>query len=140
MIYSINTSSFYSKKITPFEIVFGPRSRCDINIRQALLEGGIVHEEDLPQYVIDELEEYENQANVVEVAASLNGNNSLVSLNLKCQTSLDLTLPTTWPSKYNMSFSRRKKQRTGVFSNEQIKLIDTSKSTVSKGTFYIIVL
>ncbi|CAF4318463.1 unnamed protein product [Rotaria magnacalcarata] len=127
VVYSINSSSTQSIKITPYEKVFGPKSSYDIDMWQVLSAQDVINEEDLPQDVIDKLKEYENQTNVVETTTSLNINNSLTSLDLIPQISLGLTPSTVLSSKFQMSPQMKNKQRSELLANEQIESIDTEK-------------
>ncbi|CAM4830056.1 unnamed protein product [Rotaria magnacalcarata] len=137
VVYSINSSSAQSIKITPYEKVFGPKSRYDIDIRQFLSTQDVVNEEDLPQDAIDKLKEYENQTNVVETTTPLNIKNSLTSLSLVPQISLDLTLPTVLSSKIHMSPQMKNKQRSELLANEQIESNDTEKESNSRKAYSI---
>ncbi|CAM4841372.1 unnamed protein product [Rotaria magnacalcarata] len=127
VVYSINSSSTQSIKITPYEKVFGPKSSYDIDMWQVLSAQDVINEEDLPQDVIDKLKEYENQTDVVETTTSLNINNSLTSLDLIPQISLGLTPSTVLSSKFQMSPQMKNKQRSELLANEQIESIDTEK-------------
>ena len=138
-MHSINTSSTQSVKTTPYDVVFGPKSSYDNDKWQVLSAQDVVNEEDLPQDVIDQLKEYENQTSVVEVTKPLNMNNSLTTLDLVLQTSLDLTLPTALSSKFHMSPQMKKRQRSELLSNEQIEPIDTGKNIASKKNFHVII-
>ncbi|CAF3566103.1 unnamed protein product [Rotaria socialis] len=135
VVYSINSSSTQSIKITPYEKVFGPKSSYDIDMWQVLSTQDVVNEEDLPQDVIDKLKEYENQTNVVETTTLLNIKNSLTSLSLVPQISLDLTLPTVLSSKIHMSHQMKNKQRSELLANEQIESNDTEKESNSRKAY-----
>ncbi|CAF4774270.1 unnamed protein product [Rotaria socialis] len=116
-----------SIKITPYEEMFGPKSRYDNDVWQVLSAQDVVNEEDLPQNVIDKLKEYENQTSAMEVTTTFNINNSLASAGLVRQTSFDLTLPTALPPKFHMSPQMKNRKRSELPVSEQIKPIDTEK-------------
>ncbi|CAF1995440.1 unnamed protein product [Rotaria magnacalcarata] len=87
--------------------------------------------------IIDKLKEYENQTSAIEVTTTFKINNSLASVDLVRQPSVDLALPTAFSSKFHMSPEMKNKQRNERFGNEQIEPIDTDKEFNSSKAYSV---
>ena len=66
VVYSINTTSAKSTGKSPYEVVFGQKPRCDIEMWQVLSNQGVVNEEDLPNDFIGALKECDNFIDAIE--------------------------------------------------------------------------
>ncbi|CAF2139240.1 unnamed protein product [Rotaria magnacalcarata] len=127
--YAINTSSAQTIKKSPYEVVFGQKPRCDIEMWQVLSDQGILNEDELPLDFIDLLNECDNATSVVEVAISSDATKSPASQVQSLQTTANLYLPTAPSPAVHISPRTKKRRRARLFSNDQVTYIDKDEAT-----------
>jgi hypothetical protein len=128
IVYFINTSSAQTIKKSPYEVVFGQKPRCDIEMWQVLSDQGILNEEELPHDFIDALNECNNPTSVVEAATS-HANKPSASQDQSLESASNLSVPPASSPIIHMSPHTKKRRRARLFSNDQVTSIGKGKTT-----------
>ncbi|CAF1570775.1 unnamed protein product [Rotaria magnacalcarata] len=126
--YAINTSSAQTIKKSPYDVVFGQKPRCDIEMWQVLSDQGILNEEELPLDFIDLLNEFGNATSVVEVAMSSDATKSPAAQVQSLQATVNLYLPVAPSPTVHISPRTKKWRQARLFSNDQVTYIDKGKA------------
>ena len=143
VVYSINTTSAKSIGKTPYEVVFGQKLRCDIEMWQILSNQGVVNEEDLPNDFIGALEECDNFIDAVESSTLSNVDQPSNSYNQVTQTPPELSSTTLCTSMFHITSATKQKRRARLFSNHQVNTTDkdiTKTYNPLKGIFVTLFL
>ena len=106
VVYSINTTSAKSTGKSPYEVVFGQKPRCDIEMWQVLSNQGVVNE-DLPNDFTGALKECDNFIDAIEYSALSNVDEPSSSYSNIAQTPPKLSSTILY---FNVSYNFRDKK------------------------------